>query len=71
MSRRRVDVPTPALALRRAEAAAALGLSVDLFDVHVRPHVPAARVAGVTTYPVAGLQAWLEQHSTTITEDLA
>jgi len=70
MSRRHVDVPVPALALRRAEAAAALGVSVEHFDQHVRPHVPAARLGGVTVYPVAGLQAWLHRNAHAIAEDL-
>jgi len=62
MGRRHVEVPVPALALRRAESAAALGVSVETFDQHVRPELPVIRVAGVTAYPVSGLQAWLERH---------
>ena len=70
MSRRRVDVPVPALALRRAEAAAALGVSVEHFDQHVRPHVAAARLGSVVVYSVAGLQAWLNRNAHAIAEDL-
>lgn len=62
MGRRHVDVPVPALALRRAEAAAALGLSVETFDAHVRPDLPVVRVSGVITYPLSGLQQWLARH---------
>jgi hypothetical protein len=69
VSRPRIDVRVPALALRRAEAAAALGVSLELFDEHVRPYVPAGRLGSVTVYPVAGLAAWLDgQASAPITE---
>jgi hypothetical protein len=71
MSRSKVDVSVPALALRRAEAAAAVGVSVETFDAHVRPFVPAARVGGVTIYPVAGLAAWLDANATALADDLA
>jgi hypothetical protein len=63
MGRVHVDVAIPALALRRAQAAEALGISVEVFDKHVRSEVPAVRVGGVVTYPVAGLQRWLEKNA--------
>jgi hypothetical protein len=62
MGRRHVEVAVPPLALRRAEAAAALALSVETFDAHVRPELPVIRVAGVVAYPLSGLQAWLARH---------
>lgn len=64
-------VSVPALALRRAEAAAALGISVETFDTHVRPYVPAVRPGGVTAYPVAGLMAWLDANAHVISDDIA
>lgn len=70
MSRPRIEPPVPALALRRAEAAAACGVSQDTFDEHVRPYVPAKRIGGVVVYPVAGLSKFLTD-ATSITEDLA
>ncbi|QEC48963.1 hypothetical protein FSW04_16210 [Baekduia soli] len=70
MGRRQIDVPVPALALRRAEAAAALGVSVEVFDIHVRPHVPTARVGGVVVYSVTGLANWLDTNASAITDDL-
>jgi hypothetical protein len=70
VSRPRVPVATPALALRRAEAAAALGISLEVFDQHVRPHVPAGRLGSVTVYPVAGLTAWLEREASAPIADL-
>jgi hypothetical protein len=59
MSRPHVEVQVPALALRRPQAAAACGVSLETFDQHIRPHVPAKQVGGVTVFPVAGLAAFL------------
>jgi hypothetical protein len=70
MSRPRIDVAVPALALRRAEAAAALGVSLETFDHHVRPNVAVARAGSVTVYPVAGLAAWLEREASAPIDDL-
>jgi hypothetical protein len=63
VSRPHVEVAVPALALRRAQAAAALGVSLEVFDRHVRPHVAAAQVGGVLVYPVAELQRFLTESS--------
>ena len=63
MSRQRLDVPVPALALRRSQAAAALGVSLEVFDAHVRPHIEAVRVGGVVVYPVEALQTFLGRRS--------
>jgi hypothetical protein len=70
MGRVHVAVPVPALSLRRPEAAAALGLSVETFDTHVRPNVAAVRTGSVTTYPVAGLVAWLTANAGVVADDL-
>lgn len=70
MSRPHVDITVPALALRRAEAAAACGVSQETFDQHIRPHLPAKRIGGVTVYPVSGLSDFLAD-ATSITKDLA
>jgi hypothetical protein len=69
MSRPRVAVSVPALALRRAEAAAACGVSLETFDQHVRPHIPAKRIGGVTVYPVSSLNDFL-MTATSILEDI-
>lgn len=61
MSRPCVDVAVPALALRRAEAAAALGVSLETFDAHIRPHVAAVRAGNVITYPVDELRRFLAE----------
>jgi len=70
MGRALIEVPTPALALRRAEAAASLGISVETFDSQVRPFVPAKRLGGVTVYPTAGLERFLAE-ATSIGDDLS
>ena len=63
MSRPRVEVAVPALALRRAEAAAALGVSLETFDEHIRPHIAAVQVGSVVTYPVAELRRFLTENA--------
>jgi hypothetical protein len=63
MSRPHLDVPVPALALRRAQAAAAVGVSLETFDAHVRPHVSLVRVGTVEVYPVDELRLWLEKNA--------
>jgi hypothetical protein len=63
VSRPRIDVSVPALALRRAEAAAALGVSLETFDAHIRPHIGAVQVGTVVTYPVVELQRFLTENS--------
>jgi hypothetical protein len=56
--------------LRRAEAAASLGISVEIFDAQVRPFVPAKRLGGVVVYPIAGLERVLAD-ATSIADDLS
>jgi hypothetical protein len=63
VSRPHVEVAVPALALRRAEAAAALGVSLETFDAGVRPHLAVVKVGGVVTYPVAELQRFLTENA--------
>lgn len=55
--------PIHRLAVRREEAAAALGVSVDFFDEHIRPDLPIIVRGRLTLYPVAELDAWV-QHNT-------
>jgi len=51
---------TPALALRPAEAAAAIGVSErKLFQLTKEKRIPHARLGGCVVYPVAELQQWL------------
>lgn len=53
----------PRLALRREEAAAALGVSADLFDRHIRHELCAVRRGRVALYPVAELEGWLSKNA--------
>lgn len=63
MARKHVEVDVRPIALKQAEAAAALGISVETFTKHVRPHLAALRIAGVTVYPVAVLQRFCEERA--------
>ena len=49
----------PRLALQRKEAAAALGVSVDTFDRHVRGEIRCVYVGDTRLWPVAELERWL------------
>ena len=70
MSRVHLTADIPALALRRAEAAASLGISVETFDSQVRPFVAAKRIGGVVVYPTAALERFLAD-ATSIADDLS
>jgi len=70
MSRPQLTAEIPALALRRAQAAAAVGVSLEVLDREVRPFVPAKRLGGVTAYPTAALERFLAE-ATCIADDLS
>jgi hypothetical protein len=55
--------PIPRIALQRREAAAALGLSVDSFDRHVRPHLRVVYVGELRLWPVEDLNRWLRENA--------
>ena len=69
MSRPQLTPEIPALALRRAQAAAACGVSLEVFDREVRPFVKAKRLGGVVVYPTAALERFLAD-ATSIVDDL-
>lgn len=50
----------PRLALRRSEAAEALGLSDESFDRYVRPHLRVVRANTLRLYPVSEIERWLD-----------
>ena len=60
-----ITATVPRLALRREEAAAAIGVSVDHFDTAVRPELRAVRRGRVVVYPVRELERWLEKNAAT------
>ena len=53
----------PRIALRVEEAAAALGLSRDAFDEHVRPELRLIRRGRLVLVPVRELEAWVEREA--------
>jgi hypothetical protein len=53
----------PRLALRREDAAKAIGVSVDVFDKHVRVHLRSVRVGTLRLYPIAELERYLRDYA--------
>jgi excisionase family DNA binding protein len=51
----------PRLGLSKAEAAEALGVSVDFFEEHVMPELRIVRRGRRRIIPLAELTRWLEQ----------
>lgn len=51
------------LALSKAEAAEALGVSVDFLEVHVLAELRVVRVGRRRLIPVAELERWLAEHA--------
>jgi hypothetical protein len=50
------------LALNQAEAAEALGMSVNSFKRYVRPYVRRVECGGRMVFPVGELQKYLDMH---------
>jgi hypothetical protein len=53
----------PRLAFNQQEAAAALGISVDHFERHVKPDLPVVYSGSLRLYPRRVLERWLEDHT--------
>ena len=58
----RCSCPPPALALQRQEAAQALGVGVDTFDRHIRPHLAVTRTGALRLYSIEELNRWLRDN---------
>jgi hypothetical protein len=57
-------LPPPArLALTMDEAAAAIGISRDLFDARVRSDLRLVRIGSKAVVPVRELEKWLERNA--------
>ncbi len=53
--------PVPRVALTRAEAAAALGMSLDSFERHVQPELRLVRRGSIVLVPVGELERWVAE----------
>jgi excisionase family DNA binding protein len=51
------------LALRKAEAAEKIGVSIDHFERHVMPELRIVRQGRLRLIPVAELEQWVERHA--------
>lgn len=54
-----VDVPVPRMTLTKAEAAQALGVSVDFFEHHVQHELRLVRRGRLVLVPVRELERWI------------
>jgi len=55
--------PIPRLALKREEAAAALGMGLDSFERHVQPTIRLVRLGRMRLVPIRELERWLDEHA--------
>jgi hypothetical protein len=53
----------PRVALTRAEAASALGISVDSFERYVQPEVRVIRRGRMRLIPVGDLERWADENA--------
>ena len=60
---RRAAGGPPRLALTRAEAAAALGMSLNSFERHVQPELRVIRRGQLRLFPIRELERWLEANA--------
>ncbi len=57
-------------ALRKPDAAAAMGVSDETFDRHVRPTLECVHIGSVTVYPLAAIERWLEDRAEAPADEL-
>jgi len=60
---RRQHAPTHRLAVTRAEAARALGVSINSFERHVQPELRIVRRGKLRLIPVREIERWLEENA--------
>ena len=58
----RVRPAVPAIALRQADAAGALGMGPTFFRDHVAPELRTIRIKSKVLYPVEELARWAREH---------
>jgi excisionase family DNA binding protein len=61
-----VDGGPPRLAFSKAEASAALGVSVDFFEQHVMPELRIVRRGRRRLIPLAELERWLAENASMV-----
>ena len=61
--RRRRPATSQRLALTRAEAAEALGISIDSFERYVQPEVRLVRRNSLRLVPVRELERWVDENA--------
>ena len=66
-----VDEPIPRLALRKTEAAQALGMSVDFFEDHVLHELRIVRRGRLILVPIRELERWLSENQHRTLGDIA
>jgi excisionase family DNA binding protein len=59
----------PRVALTRAEAASALGISVDSFERYVQPEIRHIRRGRLRLVPVRELERWLDSNAARVLEE--
>ena len=62
-SARANHVASPRLALTRAEAAQALGISIDSFERYVQPEIRLVRRNSIRLVPVRELERWVDENA--------
>jgi excisionase family DNA binding protein len=60
------DGGSPRLAFSKAEASAALGVSVDFFEQHVMPELRIVRRGRRRLIPLAELERWLAENASMV-----
>ena len=61
-----VPSTAPRLALTRAEAAHALGMSIDSFERYVQPELRLVRRGKLRVVPVAEIERWLAENASRV-----
>ena len=64
-----VQIVLTPIAVSRADAAAALGMSTDSFERFVQPHVRMVRRGRLRLVPVAELVRWADENAERLLDD--
>jgi hypothetical protein len=64
-----VQIVLSPIAVSRADAAAALGMSTDSFERFVQPHVRMVRRGRLRLVPVAELVRWADENAERLLDD--